>query len=407
MGATSLVVMCVLGLPPQGDDVDFRQSSRFLGGLKQIRIPLHQERYDKVPFEGDIDAIIKQLLLRADEDNELAKLFDEMRKDPQFKLSAEQWKDLPAMARNPWLRPQLLDLLRKAKEGGLDSISLDDVENLKKLFENAKDWMNGDWRGPDAKTAMTIEDRFAEWTKDFLKELDETQFGDFLRDSPAWQNALRDLQQTIRAPGAAPDWLKKMPQNLRLPDGWTPRLNDWAPRLGGWTGQLPRLPDLPRWRFSAPSLPGLNLNLGGPPQLAAPSLGSVRFSNNVTWLLALVLLVLLAWLFYQTLGRAPKTANIVRRGPWPVDPSQVTTRRQLVQAFDYVSLLLLGEEVRTWNHVAVAKKLGEEAPHSPAAAALAQLYEWARYTPGDDTLPPDAQAAARRHLLTLAGSAAA
>jgi hypothetical protein len=68
---------------------------------------------------------------------------------------------------------------------------------------------------------------------------------------------------------------------------------------------------------------------------------------------------------------------------------------------------LLGEEVRTWNHVAVARKLSEAATRSSAAGALAQLYELARYTPGDDLLSPDVQAAARRHLVDLAGSAAA
>ena len=85
----------------------------------------------------------------------------------------------------------------------------------------------------------------------------------------------------------------------------------------------------------------------------------------------------------------------------------ITTRTQLIAAFDYLALLLLGDEVRTWNHVAVAQRLGESAARSPAAEALARLYELARYTPGDDTLPPEAQAAARRCLATLAGSAAA
>src|SRR5262249_5727102 len=139
-----------------------------------------------------------------------------------------------------------------------------------------------------------------------------------------------------------------------------------------------------------------------------PSMGGVAVNDNFLWLLAPVLVVALAWLFYRNLGRAPSfTLAARRRGRWPVDPAAVTTRAELIRAFDYLAFLLLGDRVRTWNHVAVAKKLGQEAANHPAAGALAELYELARYTPGNDALPPDAREAARRHLLLLARSAAA
>jgi hypothetical protein len=168
------------------------------------------------------------------------------------------------------------------------------------------------------------------------------------------------------------------------------------------------LPNVPNWRFNPPNLGRWSPSFGGRPSFSSASFGNVSISDNLLWALAPLLIALVAWVFYQKLGRArAMTSTGVQRGPWPVDPACVTTRTQLVQAFDYLALLLLGDEVRTWNHVAVAKKLGEEAPRRPAAGALAQLYELARYTPGDDVLPPEAQAAARRHLVALAGSPAA
>ena len=67
-------------------------------------------------------------------------------------------------------------------------------------------------------------------------------------------------------------------------------------------------------------------------------------------------------------------------GPWPFDPTRVATPGELVQAFDYLSLLRCGMDARAWNHRAVEAHLGAVAVAPPATVhRLADLYERARY----------------------------
>ena len=85
-----------------------------------------------------------------------------------------------------------------------------------------------------------------------------------LEGPPAWQRALRDFDQLVRLPQGQFDWIGRqvegwrLPDNLRLPDGWMPRLGNWS---------LDRLPqvNLPRWNLRAPDCGGINL--GGGPRL--------------------------------------------------------------------------------------------------------------------------------------------
>jgi hypothetical protein len=91
----------------------------------------------------------------------------------------------------------------------------------------------------------------------------------------------------------------------------------------------------------------------------------------------------------------------------------VATRQDLVRAFEYLALLVLGPAARACHHLDLAALLGERAPvlnpdvRRGAASALARLYEQARYAPGDEPLGEDDLAAARRDLCLLAGVAAA
>jgi hypothetical protein len=93
-------------------------------------------------------------------------------------------------------------------------------------------------------------------------------------------------------------------------------------------------------------------------------------------------------------------------GPWPVAPQAVSTRQQLVRAFEYLALWSLGLEARSCHHLDVAEQLarrGGDSAHEQAAESLARLYEQARYAPDSEPLGPDELAAARRHLCFLAG----
>jgi hypothetical protein len=416
MGAAATLALLFLAMPPDGG-----KEAPPRGAWRQAdESKADERRYDPVPLQGNLDVILKQLLLRADEDEDLAKLLDALRANPQAKGFDPKLLDQLKMAANdPWLRGDMLDLARRFQNGDFAG---QDRGELWKQLEKLSRALDGQFSDPGASTIPFtmpkmlpggadlpppdpgMEDRLARMAKDWLKDMDQSRVGDYLRESPAWQNTLRDLERAVPTSGSGRfDWLGRVPDKLRLPDTWLPRLNDWA-------GRMPKvkLPNLPNWRFNPPNLGRWSPSFGGPPSFSAPSLGSISVSDNLYWALAPLLIALMAWVFYQKLGRdSAMDRSGVRRGPWPVDPARVTTRTQLVQAFDYLALLLLGDEVRTWNHVAVAKKLGEKAPRRPAAGALAQLYELARYTPGDDVLSPEAQAAARRHLVALARSPSA
>src|SRR5262249_61802198 len=98
------------------------------------------------------------------------------------------------------------------------------------------------------------------------------------------------------------------------------------------------------------------------------------------------------------------TASGWRLGPWPVNPARISTRAELIAAFDYLALLCLGRQARTWNHSAIGHSLASTKPeHHPAARELASLYEGARYAPEGDAPSDHALARARRDLCILAG----
>jgi len=410
MGAAAILVCGLLGF---SDEVSRKDAERpIVGGApKQNRPRGKEERYDPIPFQGNIDSFLKQLLNGAALDDEVAQLFQQLRGNPALAdLNQEQWRDWMNKARHDsWLRNELTDLMKGHKSDGLTADEL--LDRWKEIQQRLKNItfpgggaapVSGGYPPPRLPSPPPADDKLGRWAKDLLHDVDQSRAGDLLRDSPAWKNGLRDLEKFVPASDAKLDWLRG-----RLPESWKLPAN-WAPKLGDWVSRLPGLENLPRWRFHAPNLGRFNVNLGGGGGFRTPPVGSVAVSDNILWLFVPLLIAVMAWLFYRNLGRVPKLAAMARRrGPWPVDPAAVTTRTDLIRAFDYLALWLLGDQVRTWNHVAISNKLGQAATRDPAAGSLAKLYELARYTPGDDTLPPDARDAARRHLLFLARSAAA
>lgn len=99
-------------------------------------------------------------------------------------------------------------------------------------------------------------------------------------------------------------------------------------------------------------------------------------------------------------------------GAWPVAPAHVTTRGDLVRAFEYLALLILGPAARACHHHDLANRLSQQGEvlvpeRREAAERLAALYEQARYAPeqahADVPLPEGEQAIARQALCLLAG----
>jgi len=133
--------------------------------------------------------------------------------------------------------------------------------------------------------------------------------------------------------------------------------------------------------------------------------------SGLLWIgLAVVALVLIWKLLASRRSAAGDAPRPWQLGAWPVDPAHVGTREDLVRAFEYLSLLLLGPAARNWNHRVIAHRMSRrpnaaDEDRRRAAEHLAALYEKARYAPPADPLPEGEVRDARRDLCLLAGVA--
>jgi hypothetical protein len=246
-----------------------------------------------------------------------------------------------------------------------------------------------------------LAEQFARFA-DRLRGLDST-----LRNSPAFQQALRDLR------------------NFRNEEN--DRWSDLAGRLNEWSDRLPRIDWNPREdeigslaERVAGWLPSMNFSVKGGPAgsgFGAPDLPSSNDLGGMLTVLGVVAAGFLAWvLLARARGLVGGGSDAERRlGPWPVNPAAVRTREDLIRAFEYLSLLRLGLRARHWNHREIAAQLAAQpaatslvaAERDHAVAHLAGLYEQARYAPPFDPWSDEDLAAARLELCSLAGVAAA
>jgi hypothetical protein len=208
------------------------------------------------------------------------------------------------------------------------------------------------------------------------------------------------LKQLVKTGGDAPAGTNNLPN-----------VNDYVPaeKVKDATSFLSRfkMPSLPNFGSVAPPAPKL-------PSAGAGAAGGTESALHV--LIGTLVVVLAGVLVWKLMGiknaLVGKGDNLWHVGSWPVHPSAVRTRADLVKAFEYLAVLVLGPQARTHHHLELAEELGqqaraEDARTGEAARTLAYLYELARYTPANETLPPDELATARRELSFLAGAAPA
>lgn len=221
--------------------------------------------------------------------------------------------------------------------------------------------------------------------------------------SASWQKLVHGLNGVASGEGGGAEsgdsWLKRFGLDLS-PSRWLSS-ESWNFRM-----QFPRasLPDLSRF---VPSFPQGSGTSGAP---AAPSGGVWR---GLLWLVLGLVLCVAAWLLLsRRKGTAAELDDSPTRklGPWPIRPEDVRSREDLVQAFEYLSLLRLGFSAQNWNHHQIADALALDRGESElarAAQSLAGTYEQARYAPPQQTLSAADLSAARHDLCLLAGVAAA
>lgn len=301
----------------------------------------------------------------------------------------------------------LTDMVLKGVEGKFDS---DALSELAKALTKAPDKPAQPLPVFDlpeiGELDLSLEDRFTDWLAEALKDgRFRDDIADFLKESPEVSEAIGDLLKSLQGQ-MDPNWLPNLP-DVGGKGPWN--LDIKPPKMPFDLGQLPKLPrvslpalprmNLPRLpnlgRFSMPSLPGF----GGAPRMP----GAPDVSGGTAWLyvgLAGFAIVAFLWLIRNTSWKLRTTDDGLAKLLATL-PSVITTRSQLRQAFDALAIARLGDKARPWNHRLIASHLAEVPASAAAARALANLYEIARYTPGDDRLNPAECEAVRSSLAAL------
>jgi hypothetical protein len=311
-------------------------------------------------------------------------------------LTPEQLKKFEALLKRPPLEPAKPFEGGKPQPKGEDAATPESLPNPKPSQKKRNQPSLGS--GADAERQKAREAATqAEMARvlQYAKQL-EGMAGSLNR-SPTWRKIMGELGRLSAKPGGG---APKPPSE----DSWFKGLTDMGKagtKAGGSLLDKDALPSLPSLKWpSAPSFGG-GLPSVEVPSVGRPGVGLGTVGSLLLWLLAAVLVGVILWRVL-TAGRdtlALRRQRAARElGPWPVHPAAVRTRQELIQAFEYLSLLLLGPAVRSWNHLEIASGMG-----SPAAGELALLYEQARYAPPQEPLPDPELEAARRHLCHLAG----
>jgi hypothetical protein len=237
------------------------------------------------------------------------------------------------------------------------------------------------------------EARRAEWAREIVElanRFPKDRLSAPLRDSPALRKLADDLAGALRnaQPGA---------------EGLDTQLSRWQERWESLRDWLPK--DLPNVDLQGIAsdihLPSLDFDASSPLRSAAPVLGTIA---DILPAVAIVVAVLVALAVVRTMRarRSEAQALVAVIGPWPVAPSRVESRDQLIRAFDYLAQLRLGPRAKSWHHRAVAERLPRNSDEQEPAEKLANLYEWARYSPERAEPSSAALAAAREQLSQLA-----
>jgi hypothetical protein len=340
--------------------------------------------------------------------------------------------------KNPGLFEKMKKQIPELGKGLPDLTDKKQLDELKKLVETDEkkvdeggpaDTQREDGGGgpgkkpPDDRPPLTPQGQETEPEHDFTDTVrnwldrmkDWKGVGDLVKDSPTIQDAIEDFTLSVMEGREGPrfnaDWLEGAGEMADYAGKGLDAFDSTLTNLGNL--KFNALP-----RFNLPSfghMPSFSLpNVGGGPSMGGGG-GSMAFLTFVVWVVMIVAFAIILWQLWSRYANSPgieRARAAWRLGAWPVDPARVASRRELIAAFEYLSLLLLGPAAQTWNHRDIAVNLAEQKPAGPPvreniADRLAGLYELARYAPEEGPLPPEALAEARRDLCYLAGVSAA
>lgn len=320
--------------------------------------------------------------------------------DPQFKKALQDWAQ-----NDPQLKQALKDWISNNPVGKQP----DDVkkmhDELKQLLDQPKAKIDVPKDLPKLPPPAKLPDNAVpRAVENAMKKAENSNLGEWLRDSPAWRRAFTDLRASLNNPNQNRWGMRDIEKKLKWFEG-----QNW--KLGENTleklREMPR-PNWERFRWNRPVGADRVPNFAGRlPEFSAPSLPSMTV--GVSWFLFVAVLVLVAWLMMRWAKKQQSEASrsdAVPLGPWPVRPDAVTTRAELVAAFDYLARLTLGVPALCWNHRVIASQWSAKIPaNASEAAVLAQHYEIARYTPGEAALTETERTQVRSALAQIAETA--
>jgi hypothetical protein len=394
--------------------------------------------------EGDIEQLLKMNLERAGIRDAMQDLFERFKNDPDFANNPllKGWQDKfskidfndPKNKKNIQKVLDKLqkndDFINKLKKKGLTKDKLKQIidQNKKdiddddaKKSKKGNDVADPDHKGnPDDNNPKNIHQQqrpphnvTPQIAEDWLERVKKWKVvGEMLNDSEALQGMVNDLTTSYFNNEGGENSLDTL--------GLADKVGNWADAASGGASFLEKgLSGLKGIQLPSLHLPNLSLGNLPTPSFGAGGGGGGEGAGGLARVLVLgavaVLLGLIVWQVLSRLGIGPGAAAAGsgwRLGPWPVNPAFIGTREELIMAFEFLSLLLLGPAARTWNHRDIATGMGATAtgatPEKQSAAdRLADLYEAARYAPEREPLTGEALAEARRNLCFLAGVASA
>lgn len=315
--------------------------------------------------------------------------------NPAFREYVQGWLEQPAI-QSKFDPGQLEDLKNALK-------SIDGKGPLPSAADLPKDFLDSMRVGSPPPRGWFREEDVQRWARQFLKNLENSNLGSYLRDSRAFQEAMGGMQKLLMGERPdSPDWMKQWTDRLPRPERIDLDLPEWNLNLPGLS-----MSGLPEWNLRLPGMGNWSMPVPGfgPPPM--PTSGGLEIGAGFLWVVVAGLGVFVLW---RMLGRpgwvqilAPKIKEL---GPWPVDPSHLTSREEVVAAVDYLALLQLGPEARTWNHRLVGDRLAQAGTAAserlPVADRLVNLYAQARYAPTSELLSTNDLATASSSVCLLA-----
>lgn len=357
--------------------------------------------YVPIPFEGNLEDMLRRQFHKG----KLNDLNDLIKKLPidfkKFKIDA---KSLTAEKMDWRHKEKIQELLKSFPRKELPPQELEKLKEMDKILKEIPS-PPGKKTFPTQDTTQSnppeenLENKLSRWAVDLMKNAEDSNLGDMLRDSPAWREGLKDFENFLSGQEGNFDFPGPGKWNLPLPKKLNIDLGQSWEKIKNLS-----LPQLPSVHLPMPDL-GIGNPLAGLKLPSFPS-GSLAISQALVWVLVAIGLVLVVRQMVRRVGKAGQAISGWRLGPWPVDPARISNRAELIAAFEHLALLCVGRQARTWNHHAIGEELSKNEERRRAALELAALYEWARYAPEPDELSDQALATARRDLCFLAGVAA-